>query len=135
MDFVLVFEEDKKDADIEIPKVNKEIELLFRFHYCIMFYYPRNLKGQSLVLQQQPNSLSKSLIIFIFHEICRELNCKFFFRKLGKKKQRFKLWRKKFLAGLQTVGLEIEDVSHHKSESMINYVKDATKSGMWNVES
>ena len=75
MDFVLVFEEDKKDADIEIPKVSKEIELLFRFHYCIMFYYPRNLKGQSLVLQQQPNSLSKSLIIFIFlfHEICRDL--------------------------------------------------------------
>ena len=25
MDFVLVFEEDKKDADIEIPKVEKQI--------------------------------------------------------------------------------------------------------------
>ena len=32
------------------------------------------------------------------------------FRKLGKKKQRFKLWRKKFLSGLQSVGLDIEDV-------------------------
>ena len=34
-----------------------------------------------------------------------------FTRKLGKKKQRFKLWRKKFLSGLQAVGLDIEDVS------------------------
>ena len=28
MDFVLVFEEDKKDADIEIPKVEKQIVYL-----------------------------------------------------------------------------------------------------------
>ena len=33
-----------------------------------------------------------------------------FLRKLGKKKQRFKLWRQKFLSGLKSVGLDIEDV-------------------------
>ena len=33
-----------------------------------------------------------------------------FLRKLGKKKQRFKLWRQKFLSGLKSVGLDIENV-------------------------
>ena len=41
------------------------------------------------------------------------------FRKLGKKKQRFKLWRKKFLTGLQTVGLDIEDVSTDNFSAMV----------------
>jgi hypothetical protein len=34
-------------------------------------------------------------------------------RKLGKKKQRFRLWRQKFLAGLNTVGLDSEEVGGH----------------------
>ena len=32
-------------------------------------------------------------------------------RKLGKKKQKFRLWRQKFLSGLSTTGLDIEEVS------------------------
>ena len=32
-------------------------------------------------------------------------------RKLGKKKQRFRLWRQKFLSGLSSIGLDVEEVS------------------------
>ena len=35
-------------------------------------------------------------------------------RKLGKKKQKFRLWRQKFLSGLSTTGLDIEEVSYKK---------------------
>ena len=35
-------------------------------------------------------------------------------RKLGKKKQKFRLWRQKFLSGLSTTGLDIEEVSCKK---------------------
>ena len=31
-------------------------------------------------------------------------------RKLGKKKQRFRLWRQKFLSGLNSIGLDVEEV-------------------------
>ena len=34
-----------------------------------------------------------------------------FFRKIGKKKQKFRLWRQKFISGLQSIGLDIESVS------------------------
>ena len=33
-----------------------------------------------------------------------------FVRKLGKKKQRFRLWRQKFLSGLSAIGLDVEEV-------------------------
>ena len=33
-----------------------------------------------------------------------------FARKLGKKKQRFRLWRQKFLSGLSAIGLDVEEV-------------------------
>jgi hypothetical protein len=32
-------------------------------------------------------------------------------RKQGKKKQKFRLWRQKFMAGLRSVGLDIEEVN------------------------
>ena len=38
-----------------------------------------------------------------------------FSRKLGKKKQKFRLWRQKFLSGLSTTGLDIEEVNRYKS--------------------
>ena len=43
-----------------------------------------------------------------------------FSRKLGKKKQKFRLWRQKFLSGLSTTGLDIEEVSYKswRSESL-----------------
>ena len=35
-----------------------------------------------------------------------------FVRKLGKKKQRFRLWRQKFLSGLSAIGLDVEEVEN-----------------------
>ena len=45
-----------------------------------------------------------------------------FSRKLGKKKQKFRLWRQKFLSGLSTTGLDIEEVSYKswRSESLLD---------------
>ena len=59
--------------------------------------------------------LSKLLIDWL---ICRKLGNKLLidwliYRKLGKKKQRFRLWRQKFLSGLNSIGLDVEEVSTH----------------------
>ena len=35
-------------------------------------------------------------------------------RKLGKKQQKLESWRQKFLSGLQSAGLEMEDVINYK---------------------
>ena len=35
-------------------------------------------------------------------------------RKLGKKQQKLESWRQKFLSGLQSAGLEMEDVKKYK---------------------
>ena len=38
--------------------------------------------------------------------------CLCIFRKLGSKQQRIEGWRQKFLSGVQSAGLEMEDVMH-----------------------
>ena len=48
--------------------------------------------------------------------------CSSWLRKLGKKKQRFRLWRQKFLAGLSVLGLEAEEVS-----ALVELVKSLDK--------
>ena len=45
MDFVLVFEEDKKDADIEIPKVEKQIVHIVNCKNMLLF---KELEGTEL---------------------------------------------------------------------------------------
>ena len=46
-----------------------------------------------------------------------------FVRKLGKKKQRFRLWRQKFLSGLSAIGLDVEEVrkSDDKEKNILVY--------------
>ena len=46
-----------------------------------------------------------------------------FSRKLGKKKQKFRLWRQKFLSGLSTTGLDIEEVNFFKSITIVYEIK------------
>jgi hypothetical protein len=41
-------------------------------------------------------------------------------RKHGKKKQKFRLWRQKFMAGLRAVGLDIEEVREYTHNSTKN---------------
>ena len=48
-----------------------------------------------------------------------------FARKLGKKKQRFRLWRQKFLSGLSAIGLDVEEVrkSNDKEKTFLSIIK------------
>ena len=56
----------------------------------------------------------------LFYKVIFQWN--HFSRKLGKKKQKFRLWRQKFLSGLSTTGLDIEEVSYKswRSESLLD---------------
>ena len=111
-----MFEEDKKDVDIEIPKVCLCFCCCFSNQQII-----RNWRAQSwgslrlLRLSSKVWFLETPELVLILTEsyipnFFRKNLTTLFIRKLGKKKQRFKLWRKKFLSGLQSVGLDIEDV-------------------------
>jgi len=81
-DFVLVFEEEKKDAAL-----------------CLL---PKELEGTDIGVAAAAQA----------------------FKKLGKKKQRFRLWRQKFLAGLSTVGLDVEEeVNSEGGKSNVHFIK------------
>ena len=45
-----------------------------------------------------------------------------FLRKLGKKQQKLESWRQKFLSGLQSAGLEMEDVRKYKLSEIMSTV-------------
>jgi len=80
IDFVLVYEEDKKDVHVELPQ---------------------ELEGTDIGIAAAAQA----------------------FKKLGKKKQRFKLWRQKFLSGLKSVGLDIEDDVMEECKNNIHFIK------------
>ena len=116
IDFVLVFEEDKKDVDIEIPKVCLCFCCCFSNQQIIRNWREQNWGSLRLLrLSSKVWFLETPELVLILTEsyipnFFRKNLTTLFIRKLGKKKQRFKLWRKKFLSGLQSVGLDIEDV-------------------------
>jgi len=80
IDFVLVYEEDKKDVHVELPQ---------------------ELEGTDIGIAAAAQA----------------------FKKLGKKKQRFRLWRQKFLAGLNSIGLDIEDDVSEECKNNIHFIK------------
>merc|ERR1719361_2517189 len=45
------------------------------------------------------------------------------FSKGLKKKQKFSLWRQKFMASLHTIGLEIEEEVIHRSKNTLHFIK------------
>ena len=112
-----MFEEDKKDVDIEIPKVCLCFCCCFSNQQIIRNWREQNWGSLRLLrLSSKVWFLETPELVLILTQSYIPMNffrknlTTLFIRKLGKKKQRFKLWRKKFLSGLQSVGLDIEDV-------------------------